>query len=429
MPSRKKLPEGVFVAKTGLGIRWDDVPHANGSRNARSKVLVGEWDPAEASAERDQRRRAALAQTKRGAHLRTVSDVLAAWRDERWDEFEYQTQMSYETILARIRRSVVTLDPDGEPVKTTLGEVRLVDLRRSVVNEARRWWRLSARCDGNGGLGAKTVRSTQSLFSEILGWAVREREWLDSNPASEPDLPKWQPISGRFLTVRQIDRLLANMDDPMLRACTETTYFTGIRPGEAVALRVPDVKLQAKLIMVTQVWNGNGSAKLPKGNRQRAVPIGDTLALRLDDHIEWLAARAEAYGEGYRWDLALLFANPDGTPLSGRQFRAAVHEAAYRARLGVVNPKDARSTWTTLADDEAVDEDEADGISDSLGQRDRSIKDRFYVQPQPLRVGSVIVRKPRQRERKVAVRVDRRLRPIAALQRSLEPADAPEAVR
>lgn len=95
---------------------------------------------------------------------------------------------------------------------------------------------------------------------------------LAANPADQLRAPHAWPALPRFLTIEQVDRLIGQPDVATPRglrdrAMIEVLYATGLRVSELVALRPPDLRLEAGYLTCTG-----------KGGKQRLVPLGDQAA-------------------------------------------------------------------------------------------------------------------------------------------------------
>ena len=95
---------------------------------------------------------------------------------------------------------------------------------------------------------------------------------LASSPATDLRPPRAWQVLPRFLSIAEVDRLLAQPDVSTPRgvrdrALIELLYATGMRVSELVTLRPPDLNLQASYLTCTG-----------KGDKQRIVPIGDEAA-------------------------------------------------------------------------------------------------------------------------------------------------------
>jgi integrase/recombinase XerD len=96
---------------------------------------------------------------------------------------------------------------------------------------------------------------------------------VSSNPADDLRPPRaWRSLP-RYLSVDEIDRLMAQPDVATARglrdrALIELLYATGMRVSELISLRPADVNLEASYLTCTG-----------KGDKQRIVPIGDEAAM------------------------------------------------------------------------------------------------------------------------------------------------------
>jgi integrase/recombinase XerD len=95
---------------------------------------------------------------------------------------------------------------------------------------------------------------------------------LPSSPADDLRPPRAWKVLPRYLSVEDVDRLLAQPDTTSPRglrdrALIELLYATGMRVSELVGLRPADVNLDACYLTCTG-----------KGSKQRIVPIGDEAA-------------------------------------------------------------------------------------------------------------------------------------------------------
>ena len=141
----------------------------------------------------------------------------------------------------------------------------------------------------NGGLSPNTLRGIRSALSLPLSYAV-EKRWLAVNPLDGSDWPKAVNQADRaILTVEQIDRLAeaaktigqpakGRGELPGLDVMILFLAYTGLRIGEALALRVSDVDLEAMRVTVSKTLSADRSGYRtvegpPKAGRTRKVPI------------------------------------------------------------------------------------------------------------------------------------------------------------
>ena len=102
---------------------------------------------------------------------------------------------------------------------------------------------------------------------------------LKASPADDLKPPRAWKALPRYLSVDDVDRLLAQPDTttpPGIRdrALIELLYATGMRVSELVGLRPADVNLEASYLTCTG-----------KGSKQRIVPIGDEATRWVRDYV------------------------------------------------------------------------------------------------------------------------------------------------
>jgi integrase/recombinase XerD len=113
--------------------------------------------------------------------------------------------------------------------------------------------------------------STARLVAAFRGYYrfLRLIEAIPQNPADDLHAPRTFASLPRFLSLDQVDALLAAPDVSTPRglrdrALIEVLYATGLRVSELVGLRLVDVRLDDGYVQC-----------LGKGHKQRVVPLGD----------------------------------------------------------------------------------------------------------------------------------------------------------
>jgi len=157
-----------------------------------------------------------------------------------------------------------------------------------------------------------------------------DRDYATGDPFGRVRLPKPERQVPSFLTEQECQRLLAATDRARLveyafrdRAVLTTFLFTGIRRGELLALRLPDVDLEAGLLRVLK----------GKGKKARVLPLAEQCVSALSD---WLEIRPEVEHDH-------VFTSQTGRPLEFRGLQAMFRRTVRRARLS-----DKRITIHTL---------------------------------------------------------------------------------
>lgn len=168
------------------------------------------------------------------------------------------------------------------------------------------------------GLGPSGVRQAVYLMSAILEHAVRS-DRIRSNPARGLALPRPRKRDHVFLTHAQ----LAALADAAgrWRLLVLTLGYTGLRWGEATALRVCDIDLGRRRVDVRRAFSDVGGKIIlgtPKSHLARTVPLP-----------RFLAAELAALVEGKHPD-DLVFTTVSGTVLRLANWRQGVFLGARK---------------------------------------------------------------------------------------------------
>lgn len=237
----------------------------------------------------------------------TVGAWLTLWLARKIDDGQAGAQGGIRASTAVMYRAYVT-----DTLIPHLGRVRLGDLRHSHVEKLLRDLRAEGR-------GAVTIRRIHAVLRSALSDAHRTRLVRENVAANITGLPErskarpapWEPeMLGRFLDATASHRF---------GALYEFLAFTGLRRGEACALRWSDVDLERRVLRVrsslTQVGGSWVEGKPKTDSGVRRVDLGvRTVALLLAVELRQAQERA-VLGDGYRDD-GRVFARPDGADVS-----------------------------------------------------------------------------------------------------------------
>ena len=202
----------------------------------------------------------------------------------------------------------------------------------------------------DAGLASRTVRQVHMVLRRALKQAVLWR-MLPINPSDAVRPPRSDRTEMKTLTEDEVRRLLATtvgMRDYGLWALLVTT---GLRLGEALALRWSDVDLEERRISVKRAVQRQRGAGLvfvePKSARsRRIVPIPPETVKLLEDQRR--SNRQDRRKAGDQWDEQdLVFPNPAGHPRDTSYRSVSFHAALKRAGLPHVRLHDLRHTAAT----------------------------------------------------------------------------------
>jgi len=123
----------------------------------------------------------------------------------------------------------------------------------------------------SAGLSPRSVARAVAAIRGFYRFLVLDRQ-LERNPADDLTPPRAWPALPKFLSIEEVDRLIAQPDvsKPLGlrdRAMIELLYATGMRVSELVGVRPHDLHLREQYVTC-----------IGKGNKERLIPIGEQAA-------------------------------------------------------------------------------------------------------------------------------------------------------
>lgn len=212
----------------------------------------------------------------------TINDAITAWKANGWEDLSPKTTLGYESTW-------------NCHVKDAIGSRRIASLNTYDVE---RYF----RCLKSEGAGPSTVRQARALLNRACKLA---RKWSGGtlpNPIAEAELPSWSMHERRDEVrspeLAEVQALLkaATGHDQRFGTFVRVVAATGMRRGEACALRWSDVDIEGAMVTIDEsVISARGGAvvKPPKTRASiRGVALDDdTVAVlrRLRTHQTQLA--------------------------------------------------------------------------------------------------------------------------------------------
>lgn len=215
-------------------------------------------------------------------------------------------------------------------------------------------WMLQQFMDGlEAGMSQRTKLKIAQLLRSALSEAVA-LEVITRNPAANVKVPRaaTKEDHGIALSREQAKQLLQAAKSYRLAAFFELLLMTGMRVGEAQALKVSDVDFAAKNLKIQRTASSRGGhVEITTGKTEaarRTVPLSDALLEMLGI---WLARvdreRAQAAS---LWDEGgWLFPSSSGTLMIYRNIYRDLAKICVKAKLEPIAPHDLRRTFITLA--------------------------------------------------------------------------------
>ena len=216
--------------------------------------------------------------------------------------------------------------------------------------------------------GATTVRHTYAVLHTAMARAVRSRkvatnvvDLVDKPTAKYREIDPWTPAEIDLF----LDAVAGDRNGPLYAFA----IGTGLRQGELLGLRWPDVDLEARVLRVSAQLDRRrqlADVKTERGRRTFGLPELALYALRAQkaqQARERIAVGSSWHDEGY------VFATKDGRPMQWRSLDAAFVRAQERAGVRRQRFHDMRHAFATLLLDAG---EEIAVISKMLGHADYS---------------------------------------------------------
>jgi len=234
--------------------------------------------------------------------------------------------------------SVATLDAYGHDLAALVGflagrgiddvcavrPVDVLDYLAALTSE-----KLSARSQ------ARTLVAQRQFFKFL-----RRERICETNPTEEIDLPHFGRKLPVFLSLDEVDRLLAAPGQSSPRgmrdsAMLETLYASGLRVSELVKLRLGDINLEAGYLVA-----------FGKGKKQRIVPLGETAIAMLRSYLE--TARQQFLKIGFCPSDDAVFLTRLGRPMTRQAFWKILGAHARAAGITkAISPHKLRHSFAT----------------------------------------------------------------------------------
>lgn len=294
--AKRRFQKGSFQVKDGMAYSfyYEDVQQADGllaSRRVRHPIgRVGEGGLSERAARREHDRIMQAVNESRGSVApaikgRTFQNAVEAWRKAIAPNLSPATVRQHESYL---RKHILPKFRDEAPHTLTAGVLQqfATDLRAT--------------------LSRKTVLNILSAIFSILRYAERCGILTAKVSFAELELGAANQRPERpFCTAEQAQQVISMAREPYKTLFT-VAWLTGLRAGEILALKIPDLDFENRTIRVDESSDDHTrQLRQPKTQRSVAVlPMPKALQGTLESYLKnvWRPNPA-----------GLLFPNPKGT--------------------------------------------------------------------------------------------------------------------
>jgi len=327
-------------AKGSYTIWWDEGRDPlTGKRRQRNKSIKGTKRNAEAEL------RKILTALDSGVYIKptklTVGDLLRQWLENYVDVSNNVRARTGEGYHMMCEKHLIP----------ALGSIHITQLQTAQIQSYYAQALQSGRADGKGGLSARTVKHHHRVLSEALTWAVEEN-LLGRNVAKSAKPPK--PVSREMGTLNEdnIDLLLEAARGGQYYYLFYLATYSGMRRSELLGLRWKDVDLHLGSLSIVQTLhrlaNQEIKTEAPKGAKsRRRIALGPELVLTLREHKKHQGGIRETLGNPLTGD-DLVFAKPDGSPMSPSTVSHAFLDLRRKVGLEGVHLHSLRHTHATL---------------------------------------------------------------------------------
>lgn len=340
----------VCTSRHGQGRRWQARWVADGQE--RSKSFAKKSDA-------DRHLRGVVADVETGTYADPLrSAVTFGTVAESWLKTKEATNRAPKTVAGYRGLLDVVILPRWK-------DERLRDVTHERLQDWVTWLatdpaaRKHTKDNATAGLSPARVIQTHQVVSQVLSYALRAK-YVATNTADHIELPSKPQSKDLALNHDQVHRLAEEMAKAELavrhRADTAPAKtspaalgtmvrflsYTGLRFGECVALRVGDVDVAKRRVLVEKsITQVRGQGRLEGGTKthqRRSVPI---LTTALADELNRVTRGRKA--------TEFLFPGPDGEAMSVGWFRVRFDRATAALGLRGVTPQTLRHTAGSLA--------------------------------------------------------------------------------
>jgi integrase len=232
-----------------------------------------------------------------------------------------------------------------------IGPLRLHEITPDKLNRLYAELQENGRVSRSGGLSPKTVRHVHVTLHRVLADAV---QWdrIARNPADRSTPPKPRRTEMKTWSPSQLRAFLDSVRGDRLYAAFHLLATTGMRRGELLGLRWPDVDLDAGWLAVRQTLIAVGyevQLSAPKSERSRrrlGLDPATVAVLR-----SWRARQARerlAWGEAWT-DNGLVFTREDGSIIHPQSLSQAFERHARAAGLPVIPLHSVRHSYASAS--------------------------------------------------------------------------------
>jgi integrase len=293
----------------------------------------------------------------------TFSEYLKAWYNTKLN-ITPRTLHDYKYVMAQY-------------VERTIGKLKLTEITPLVLQGV-----ITKLIDQ--GLGPRTIEYAHTVLHQAFAKAIK-LGFLVRNPTEDVELPAKVARQFTILSPEQMVTLLTSEKGRRLFPVWLLMLDTGLRPGEALALKWKDLDGDTLHLQRTLVREPNGSYRVVEQRAKtkaslRAVTVSHSALEVLKEHRQRQAQQILAHGPNYERN-DFIFAASRGEFLDPNNVRNRFKAALRRAGLPAnVRLYDTRHSHATALLNEGVN---LAWVSARLGHSSTQVTEAVYAKVMP----------------------------------------------
>ena len=197
---------------------------------------------------KSERQRAGLEALPTDSGIRTFGELLDWWQRE------YGQRLRSQTVLQFL----------GKHLTPTLGALPVVDVTPGRIEAL-----LNSKADA---LSPRSLNHLRGVVHRVFAKAIKRGFWSGPNPAAAVERRRVPKTIPEYLRLDEVPAMLRWLE-PHRRPLYACAVWTGMRKGELLGLRKPDVDLEEGTITVRRSYD----ADTTKGGYADVLPIADEL--------------------------------------------------------------------------------------------------------------------------------------------------------